>query len=111
MREVRDFFSVIPGSEPQANVNGDPVYKRHATAGFMLLFLLPIILAACEGYRMPGLSKDPARMSADTLCFQYASSNDPKLAAEIDARRLDCAGMLREDPLYTGPDESVYRMR
>jgi hypothetical protein len=71
-----------------------------------------LLLTACSGsnYRTPGLSGTPSKMSSDTLCFRYASSKSPDLAAEIDARNIDCAALLRDDPLYTGPDEAAYRM-
>ena len=67
-------------------------------------------LAACSGYKTPGLSKSPQSMSADTLCFRYETTKDAALGAEINARNLDCAGLLRDDPLLSGPDDSVYRM-
>lgn len=40
------------------------------------------------------------KMSESTLCFRYANSKDPELAAAIDAREIDCAQILRDDPLY-----------
>jgi hypothetical protein len=77
----------------------------------VLFFSACLLLAACAGgYRHPGMHQDPSKMSADTLCFRYASSKDPALAAEIAARSLDCTALLREDPLYSGPDDAVYRM-
>lgn len=76
-----------------------------------LLAMTLLVLAACAGnYKTPGVAKDPSKMSADTLCFRYASAKDPALGAEIERRGLDCTALLRDDPLYSGPDESVYRM-
>lgn len=63
---------------------------------------LCLLLTACAGYKTPGLDQAPHEMSADTLCFRYASSKDPALAAEIDARNLDCAALLRDDPMMPG---------
>ena len=74
------------------------------------LLAMTLSLTACAGYKTPSLSGDPSKMSADTLCFRYESSKDPALGAEIDARNIDCAGLLREDPLYSGPDDSAYKM-
>ncbi|MCB1532064.1 MAG: hypothetical protein KDJ35_04250 [Alphaproteobacteria bacterium] len=59
-----------------------------------------LLLGACSGYKAPSMSGDPAKMSADTLCFRYASAKDPALGAEIDRRDLDCAALLQDDPLY-----------
>lgn len=61
-----------------------------------------ILLTACSGYNTPTVSGDPAKMSADTLCFRYASSKDPALGTEIAARGLDCTSLLRDDPLLRG---------
>jgi len=59
------------------------------------------------------MSGDPAKMSSDTLCFRYANNKAPELAAEIDRRNLDCASILREDPLLTqgrGELEAAHRI-
>lgn len=63
-----------------------------------------MILTACsaadyEGFRAPSLSGDPARMSADTLCYRaaYAKEN-PALQEEVRARNLDCAQILDAQP-------------
>lgn len=81
---------------------------------YLSIFLLLIAsLSGCSSgnYKTPGVSKAPSELSADTLCFDYATSKKPELAAEIEARNLDCAGLLRDDPLYGGgPDDSVYRI-
>ena len=71
-----------------------------------------LILTACADYRTPSISGDPVRMSSDTLCFRYANSKDPALEAEIARRDLDCAALLREDPLFNrGADfDSAYRI-
>lgn len=78
-------------------------------------FLLPafiLLLTACSGsgYKTPGMDKAPAKMSADTLCFRYASSKDPALGKEIDARNIDCTALLREDPFYTHDLDPAHRM-
>ena len=84
--------------------------KKIQTIGLCLL--LSLFLGACAGYRGPSVSGDPARMSGDTLCFRYESSRDAALGAEIARRNLDCAGLLRDDPLYPGgPDrDTAYKM-
>ncbi len=71
-----------------------------------LTFLLALLLlTACAGIKAPSMSGDPSKMSADTLCFRYASSEDPVLGAEIAARGLDCVTILRDDPLMPGGSE------
>lgn len=70
----------------------------------LIVFSTCIILTACsaadyEGFRAPSLSGDPARMSADTLCYRaaYAKEN-PALQEEVRARNLDCAQILDAQP-------------
>ena len=70
---------------------------------FFALFTTLLTITACGGhYKTTSLSGDPAKMSADTLCFHYASSKNPKFATEIDARNLDCTTLLRDNPLLNG---------
>lgn len=78
----------------------------------LILFSAILLLTACgDTVRTPTTSGDPRQLGDQTLCFRYANSRDAALAMEIDARALDCAGLLRDDPLYhSGPDESVYRI-
>ncbi len=78
----------------------------------ILIISICLLLTACTGLKTPSTSGDPAKMSADTLCFRYASSEDPALGAEIAARNLDCVTILRDDPLYpSGPDlDAAHRM-
>ena len=66
------------------------------------LLILILLLPACENYRAPRLTATPSSMSADTLCYRYASSKNEALGAEIDRRNLNCAAILESDPLYTG---------
>lgn len=62
-----------------------------------VLLISCLFLAACEGYRMPGLDRAPHEMSADTLCYRYArGSPDPELKREVHSRGLDCAAILRQ---------------
>lgn len=73
-----------------------------------ILLLLTLLLTACAGYKTPTMSSDPAKMSSDTLCYRYGigRADNAALAAEITARNLDCAAILRADPLYSGSNES-----
>lgn len=66
------------------------------------MLAMTLVLSACAGYNAPSMSGDPARMSADTLCFRYESSKNPDLGAEISARGLDCTALLERDPLLHG---------
>ncbi|MEM7651336.1 MAG: hypothetical protein AAF204_04555 [Pseudomonadota bacterium] len=83
---------------------------------FAMILALSILslaaLSACQNYRTPSLSGDPAKMSSDTLCFRYASSKAPELGAEIARRNLDCAALLRDDPLLANSREldNAYRI-
>ncbi|MCE7887796.1 MAG: hypothetical protein DYH13_09900 [Alphaproteobacteria bacterium PRO2] len=71
---------------------------------FMMTSIL--LLAACSGYKTPGLSGDPSKMSADTLCYRYAyGKSNRALKDEIDARGLECGEILREQP-HSGQDPS-----
>lgn len=66
-------------------------------SGLVLMVLL--FTSACADYRTPGVSGDPGRMSADTLCYRYAyAKKDPKLKEEIAARGLDCKSILDSQP-------------
>ncbi|GJL85795.1 MAG: hypothetical protein DHS20C02_15700 [Micavibrio sp.] len=73
---------------------------------FLILVFLPLALTACEGYRTPSLSKDPAKMSSATLCYRYAGARpDQAISDEVLLRNLDCTAILNDDPLYqSGPD-------
>lgn len=54
-------------------------------------------LAGCEGYKTPGFSNDPAKMSGDTLCYRYAyAKSGPEMKKEVDARGLDCREVLEQ---------------
>lgn len=68
-----------------------------------VLLLLTLCLAACGGmdnFKHPTFS-NPQSMSADTLCYRYATAQkDANLDAEVHARGLDCDAILAEDPLY-----------
>lgn len=76
-----------------------------------LILIVGLLLAGCASYKHPSTSSDPAKMSADTLCFRYASSKDEALADEINARGIDCMDMLKDDPLYNNRDlDPAYRM-
>ena len=73
---------------------------------YFILFAA-LSLAACSGYKTPGLSGDPAGMSADTLCYRYAyAKSDRALKDEIAARHLDCAENLRNQPSLDPVGES-----
>ena len=74
-----------------------------------LIVSVLITLTACQSYRTPSMSGDPAGMSADTLCFRYASSKDPELGAEIARRNLDCARLLESDPLLNHQNRELDR--
>ncbi len=67
----------------------------------VFLFSALVLLAACAGYKKPGLSGNPQSMSGDTLCYRYAyAKSDPALAAEVSARNLDCDKILRtQEPI------------
>jgi hypothetical protein len=59
--------------------------------------LMAVSACSGSGYKTPSMNSDPARMSADTLCYRYAyAKSDPKLAAEVKARNLDCREILDE---------------
>lgn len=75
----------------------------------LILAALMLVTACSAGsgnYKRPSVSSDPGKMSAETLCFRYASAKDPKLGDEIDARGIDCFAVLEDDPLYTDPSMS-----
>ena len=74
-----------------------------------LMLVLAMPLTACQSYRTPSMSGDPAQMSSDTLCFRYASSKDPELGAEIARRNLDCARLLESDPLLNHRSHEIDR--
>ena len=60
---------------------------------FLLLALLT--LTACAGYKSPGFSGNPSKMSADTLCYRAAyAKSDRALQDEVRARNLDCRAIL-----------------
>jgi len=63
-----------------------------------------LILSACQTLKGPG--NDPAEMSSLTLCHNYTNSRDEALGAEIQARNLDCADLLKDDPIYN-PSQSA----
>lgn len=68
---------------------------------FFAMTLMVCTLSACSGYKTPSMSGDPARMSADTLCYRYAyAKSDPKLADEVSLRNLDCREILDEQPSF-----------
>jgi len=53
-------------------------------------------------------------MSADTLCFRYASNQSPALEKEITRRDLNCERLLEADPIYqsqTSPGTDDRAMR
>ncbi len=69
----------------------------------MRFFLLPSLLLLCacvtEGARIPSLSGNPSKMSADTLCYRAAyAKEDPALIEEVKARNLDCGEILGTQP-------------
>lgn len=70
----------------------------------LLLVPAAVILSACSGetlgsFRAPSLSGDPAKMSADTLCYRAAyAKEDPALREEVKARNLDCEAILAAQP-------------
>ncbi|MCD8494132.1 MAG: hypothetical protein LRY39_01740 [Alphaproteobacteria bacterium] len=67
------------------------------------LLLLPLLLTACSA--MKGPSQDPAKMSADTLCYRgaYAKKNEA-IQDEIAARNLDCHEILsRQGAIGSAP--------
>ncbi|MCB9977348.1 MAG: hypothetical protein H6858_07105 [Rhodospirillales bacterium] len=70
----------------------------------LLLLSVALMLSACSGetlggFRAPTLSGDPAKMSADTLCYRAAyAKEDPALLAEVKARNLDCGQILESQP-------------
>lgn len=67
----------------------------------LICLALFILTAACSGYNRPSISNDPATMSADTLCYRYGTGQkNEDIAQEIMIRGLDCAAILRADPLY-----------
>ncbi len=63
---------------------------------------LPVLLAACEGYKTPSIG-NPERMSSGTLCYRYAyAKQTDALKDEIAARHLDCDEVLAGDHPYPG---------
>lgn len=57
-----------------------------------------LFLAACSNYRHPSVDST-STMSSDTLCYRYAyGKRTGAMKAEIDARNLDCADVLAEQP-------------
>ncbi len=64
--------------------------------------MIALMLGACSGGIGQNVgTDDPMKMSASALCFRYANSaKDPALEAAIDARKIDCTAILRDDPLY-----------
>lgn len=65
-----------------------------------------LFLTACAGYKSPSLSGDPAKMSADTLCYRYDGNAASPVGKEIAARNLDCIEVLRADLVYSGSTTS-----
>lgn len=69
----------------------------------MLMLPLALLLTGCEGYRYPRLSPEPQEMSSQTLCYRHATSQgDQALADEIATRGIDCAEIVKDDPLLEG---------
>ena len=67
-------------------------------------FFILMLLTACTGagaYKSPSASGDPARMSADTLCYRAAYGRaDQALRDEIAARNLDCRAVLEQQARF-----------
>ena len=61
-----------------------------------------LLLAACEGYRTPSVSQDPAKLSDHTLCYRAETTGKTVLKDEVRKRNLDCRDYLESDPLYSG---------
>ncbi len=76
--------------------------KRFWIASLALAMTGVLFLSACAGYKSPSLSGDPAKMSADTLCYRYDGRADSPVGKEIASRNLDCTEVLRADPVYSG---------
>lgn len=73
---------------------------------FNFIVISVLLLAACEGYKSPGLDSDPSKMSGDTLCYRYAyAKSNRALKEEIRARGLECDEILRQQP-HSGQDQS-----
>ena len=70
--------------------------------GLILALFLTAGLAACEGYRTPSVSQDPAKLSDHTLCYRAETTGKTVLKDEVRKRALDCRDYLDSDPLYTG---------
>ena len=61
-----------------------------------------LLLTACEGYRTPSASQDPAKLSDTTLCYRAETTGKIALKDEVRRRALDCRDYIEDDPLYTG---------
>ena len=62
---------------------------------------MTMVLTGCATMKSPSISGDPARMSADTLCYRgaYARSSEA-IQSEIAARNLDCRAILAQQPVF-----------
>ena len=64
---------------------------------------LALLLTGCEGFKYPSLQSEPQEMSSQTLCYRHATSQgDQALADEIATRGLNCAEIVKDDPLLEG---------
>ncbi len=83
--------------------------KRWIASSLMLLAMTPFLIA-CSGYKTPGVSGNPSKMSADTLCYRYAyAKSNPALKDEVAARGLDCREVLDSQPAMGQPAVSESR--
>ncbi len=70
-----------------------PVFK------IIAVLSLTACLTTCATMKRPG--SDPARMSADTLCYRVAyGRGDQVLRDEIAARNLDCRAILAQQQAF-----------
>ena len=67
-----------------------------------LILVSALLLTACEGYRTPTVSQDPAKLSDHTLCYRAETTGKTILKDEVRGRNLDCRDYLENDPLYQG---------
>ena len=67
----------------------------------ILVLVLTACMGACATMKSPSITGDPARMSADTLCYRAAHARASEaINAEIAARNLDCRAILAQQQAF-----------